>query len=153
MQPVYTLGRARVWSAKNTHVVACGQVPVKPSSREDEAPWEKISPWPSWLTASGPLLKNQCPFVCPAHLAACQLGWSHLMKPDPVTWFLIHWVKVTLQLKSSTHHELGAQAQHGCCSMLLSLQLLFWIQCLVVRAGLSLSWISCFIIFFSKLIE
>lgn len=129
MQPVYTFGRVRVWSARKIHVVACGQVPVKPSSREDPAPWEKISPWPGWLTASGPLLKNQCPFVCPAHLAACQLGWSHLMKPDPVTWFLIHWVKVTLQLKSSTHHALGAQAQHWCCSMML-LQLLFWFQCM-----------------------
>lgn len=53
--------------------------------------------WQLW----GPLLKNQCPFVRPAYLAACQLAWSHIMKPDPVTWFLIGCVKVTLWLKSS----------------------------------------------------
>lgn len=63
----------------------------------------------------------------PAHLAVCQLGWSHLMKPDPVTWFLIHWVKVTLQLKSSTHHGPGGELLHTacCCGVVAACLLLF----------------------------
>lgn len=54
-------------------VVACGRVPVRPSLGEGHPTREDIT-IACWLTASGPLLKNQCPFVRPAHLAVCQLG-------------------------------------------------------------------------------
>lgn len=74
-------------------VVACGRVPVRPSLGEGHPHERRYHHSLVGWQLRGPYWKIN------VHLCI----WSHLMKPDPVTWFLVHWVKVTLQLKSSTH--------------------------------------------------
>lgn len=96
-------------------VVACGRVPVRPSLGEGHPRERRYHHSLVGWQLQGPYWKIN------VHLCI----WSHLMKPDPVTWFLVHWVKVTLQLKSSTHQGPRGWVQHEPCSMLLLLLVLF----------------------------
>lgn len=92
MQPVYTFSRVRVWSAKNTQVVACGQVPVKPSSREDPAPVRKDISM-AWLADSFRALIEKSMSICvsssPGRLPARQKSpneaWSRYLIPDSLS--------------------------------------------------------------------